>query len=427
MIKSLIKSKKDNSNNILTALDKSQALIHFDPQGNILWANNNFLKTMGYDLDEVVGKHHRLFVDKRYGESEEYENFWQRLREGKFAANRFKRYGKGQKEVWIQASYNPIYDSKGNVERIVKLASDITNSVVKTRQSFDRVQAVIRFDMNGNILEANENFLKTTGYKLEDIVGQHHSLFCDKAYAESSEYKNFWDNLREGVLQDGEFQRVGKDGRRIFLAASYTIEYNNEGKPENVVKYASDISNKKENQNSMVHSIQSTTSATNELSASIRDIANNLTNVNQNIQNIEGMSEETKKSAADLEVSVAAMTEVLAFIQDVSEQINLLALNAAIEAARAGEAGRGFAVVADEVKKLASLTNDSSKKIVTEINAVKVSSETVTSAMQHINEAIRDVSQVAEHVSLSVKEQSVATNDISEHMTTLAELSAKAV
>ena len=139
------------------------------------------------------------------------------------------------------------------------------------------------------------------------------------------------------------------------------------------------------------------------------------------------MSEETKKSAADLEVSVAAMTEVLAFIQDVSEQINLLALNAAIEAARAGEAGRGFAVVADEVKKLASLTNDSSKKIVTEINAVKVSSETVTSAMQHINEAIRDVSQVAEHVSLSVKEQSVATNDISEHMTTLAELSAKAV
>ncbi len=261
MLKSLMKSKKDNLNNILTALDKSQALIHFDPQGNILWANNNFLKTMGYDLDEIVGKHHRLFVDKRYGESEEYEGFWQRLREGKFAANRFKRYGKGQKEVWIQATYNPIYDSKGNIERIVKLASDITNSVVKTRQSFDRVQAVIRFDMNGYILEANENFLKTTGYKLEDIVGQHHSLFCDKAYAESAEYKKFWDDLREGVLQDGEFQRVGKDGRRIFLAASYTIEYNNEGKPENVVKYASNISSKKENQNSMVHSIQSTTSA----------------------------------------------------------------------------------------------------------------------------------------------------------------------
>ena len=426
MLSSFLKNKKENATNILQALDKSQALIHFKPDGTILWANDNFLKTMGYSLDEIVGQHHKLFVDERYAKSSEYADFWMRLRAGQFEANRFKRYGKNQKEVWIQASYNPILKN-GKIERIVKMASDITNSVVKTRQSFDRVQAVIRFDMNGHILEANENFLKAMGYSFEEIVGKHHEIFCDKDYINSAEYKQFWENLRNGILQGGEFTRYTKGGRKIFLSASYTIEYNNAGLPENVVKYATDITYKKENQNNMVHSIQSTTSATNELSASITDIANNLANVNRNIQNIEGMSEETKKSAGDLEVSVAAMTEVLAFIQDVSEQINLLALNAAIEAARAGEAGRGFAVVADEVKKLASLTNDSSKKIVTEINAVKASSETVTSAMQTINDAIRDVSQVAEHVSLSVKEQSVATNDISEHMTTLAELSARAV
>ena len=409
----------------MQALDKSQAVIHFKPSGEILWANNNFLNAMGYQMNDVVGQHHRMFVEPEFAESQRYQDFWEKLRQGQFEAKRYKRLGKHGKVVWIQATYNPIFDKKGKLIKIVKFASDVTNSIVKTRESFDRVQAVIRFDMQGHIIEANENFLKTMGYSIEEIKGKHHRIFCDDAYANSAEYQQFWDNLRKGELQDGEFTRVAKGGRPIHLNASYTIEYDNEGQPESVVKYASDITEKKSNLNSMSHSIQSSTSATNELSASISDISNNLANVSTNIQNVQRMSEDTKQATAKLESSVAAMTEVLNFIQDISEQINLLALNAAIEAARAGDAGRGFAVVADEVKKLASQTNESSKKIVSEIDEVRNSSSSVNSAMQSIHDAMTDVVDVTEKVSVSIREQSLATNDISDHMTSIANISSK--
>lgn len=414
---------QNESKDTLDALDKSQAIIHFQPSGEIIWANDNFLAAMDYELNDIVGKHHSMFVDDAYAESEAYEKFWSNLRAGKFVADRFKRVGNHGKEVWIQASYNPVLDNKGKVKKVVKLASDITLSVVKTRESFDKTQAVIRFDMNGHILDANDNFLKTMGYSLEEIVGQHHRIFCDSEYVQGPEYHAFWNNLRQGEIQAGEFTRYNKAGEKVFLSASYTVEYDNNGEAVAVVKYASDITEKKNQfRNTIGQSIQSTTTATQELSSSVQSIAQSLSNVDKDIQEMRSKSEQTQVTTAGLEHSVTSMTEVIDFIQAISDQINLLALNAAIEAARAGDAGRGFAVVADEVKKLASQTNESSKKIVTEIDGVRMASENVSAAMVDIGNTIEAVSAVTGSVVNAVHEQSLATDDISSSMTQLADI-----
>ena len=235
----------------IAALHKSQAVIEFSMDGTILTANDNFLQAMGYRLDEVQGQHHRIFMDVKEAQSPAYAQFWQQLNRGEFVAAEFKRMGKGQKEIWIQASYNPILDQEGRPVKVVKFATDITHQKMQNADfegqinAISKSQAVIEFAMDGTIQTANDNFLTTLGYSLAEIKGQHHSLFVDAAYKNSEEYNQFWQALNRGEYSAGEYKRLGKGGKEVWIQASYNPIMDLNGKPIKVVKYATDITQQK--------------------------------------------------------------------------------------------------------------------------------------------------------------------------------------
>ena len=229
------------------ALGKVQAIIEFELDGTIVTANEKFLEIFGYELAEIVGKHHRLFCDPGYADSAEYAQFWRLLGQGNAHEAELKRLGKGGREVWLQASYNPILDAAGVPVRIVKFAVDVTEAKRRTAeyegkiQAIDRVQAVIEFELDGTVLTANENFLRIFGYSLDEVSGQHHRMFCQPDYAQSQEYVELWQRLGRGEFEAGEFRRIAKDGSEVWLQASYNPILDADGRPRKVVKFASDI------------------------------------------------------------------------------------------------------------------------------------------------------------------------------------------
>lgn len=252
------KTDKDNTTYLVSelaavvdAINKVQAVIEFTLDGIIVTANDNFLKTVGYTLDELKGKHHRMFCDAALAASPEYAEFWRRLERGEFTQGEHRRVGKGGREIWINASYNPIFDENGRPYKIVKFATDITASKLKSAEdagklsAISKASAVIEFELDGTIITANENFLKTVGYSLDEIKGKHHRIFCDSAYTESSDYREFWRKLGSGDFHTGEYQRFGKGGREIWISASYNPIFDMSGKQFKVVKYATNITAQK--------------------------------------------------------------------------------------------------------------------------------------------------------------------------------------
>ncbi|WP_425304326.1 methyl-accepting chemotaxis protein [Alteromonas lipolytica] len=247
----------------LEAIGKSQATIEFTPDGTIVTANENFLNTVGYTIDEIKGQHHRLFVEAKEQNSSAYKSFWNDLKKGKFFAGEFKRIGKNDEEVWIQASYNPIFDMNGKVFKVVKYATDITAEKQKNAyfegqlDAISKSQAVIEFDLNGVILNANENFCATLGYSRDEIMGKHHSLFVEKEYKNSADYTAFWDKLNKGIYASGEFKRIAKGGREVFIQATYNPIMDQNGKPFRVVKFATDVTARTKAVNEIKHIMHS--------------------------------------------------------------------------------------------------------------------------------------------------------------------------
>jgi methyl-accepting chemotaxis protein len=241
------KSSREDRDAIYEALDRIQAIIEFNLDGTVVTANENFCKIFGYELDEIVTRHHRIFCEKDYVESAEYEEFWEKLRGGESFETEFKRQAKDGSDLWLQASYNPVLDADGKPVRIVKFATDISKSKQRNaelegmQRAINRAQAVIEFDLKGQILNANENFLAIFGYGLDEIIGQHHRIFCEASYTDSAAYKEFWQRLGEGDFDCGEFKRLAKDGHEIWLQASYNPIFDAAGRPLKVVKFASDI------------------------------------------------------------------------------------------------------------------------------------------------------------------------------------------
>jgi methyl-accepting chemotaxis protein len=244
-------SKSREAQARLTALDKSQAIIEFKLDGTIITANENFLKAMGYALNEIQGRHHSMFVDPAYKESAEYREFWAKLGRGEYQAAQYKRIGKGGREVWIEASYNPLLDRSGRPYKVVKYATDVTQQKTVFAdlhgkvEAIGRSQAVIEFELDGTIITANENFLHAMGYTLAEVKGKHHGIFVEPAYRESAEYKRFWETLREGKYQAAQYKRLGKGGREIWIEASYNPVLDLNGRPWKVVKFATDITESK--------------------------------------------------------------------------------------------------------------------------------------------------------------------------------------
>ena len=229
------------------ALNRVQAVIEFDLKGKILDVNENFLALLGYSLEDLRGQHHRILCEPTYTASAEYKKFWERLAAGNLDKGEYKRIGADGHEVWINASYNPVMNSDGKPFKVVKFATDITaarNEAAEVQgkmTALDKSQAVIEFDLDGHVLHANANFLAAVGYTLDELKGKHHRTLCDDAYTRTHDYTDFWAKLRSGTFDSGRYQRKRKDGKTLWLQASYNPVHDASGRVVKVVKFAADV------------------------------------------------------------------------------------------------------------------------------------------------------------------------------------------
>ncbi|TGN08184.1 methyl-accepting chemotaxis protein [Leptospira ilyithenensis] len=493
----------------LNAVNKSQATIEFNMDGTIITANHNFLEVMGYTLYEIKGQHHRMFAEVKLAGSEEYRQFWATLNSGEFQTAEYKRIGKGGREVWLQATYNPILNSNGKPYKVIKFATDITEQKLKNIDyegqiaAIGKSQATIEFNMDGSIIVANDLFLNAMGYVLSEIQGQHHRMFAETQLVGSEEYRQFWATLNRGEFQTAEYKRIGKGGREVWLQATYNPILDSNGKPYKVIKFATDITEQKKlaiettrivedlvvglaamengdltqqivnnyeggfaklkdsfnntaqtlikiidevrtNTDALVGAAEEVSSTAGTLSqgateqaASVEETSASLeemgTSIDQNAKNAKQTDAIATKSAKDakqggeaVKNTVLAMKQIaekISIIEDIAYQTNLLALNAAIEAARAGEHGKGFAVVASEVRKLAERSQKSANEIGSLAGGSVQIAETAGKLIEEIVPAINKTADLVQEIAAASQEQSSGVNEVNKAMGQLDQVS----
>ncbi|MEQ1717427.1 MAG: PAS domain-containing methyl-accepting chemotaxis protein [Hyphomicrobium sp.] len=509
---------------MVAAINRSQGVIEFNLDGTVIRANDNFLGVVGYTAAEVVGKHHRIFVDPESAKTNEYARFWERLNRGEYVSEKFRRIKKGGHEVWIQASYNPMLDASGKPYRIIKFATDITAVEVLAREqatkiaAINRSQGIIEFNLDGTVITANPNFLAVIGYSLSEVTGKHHSVFVDPAYRASADYRKFWERLNQGEYISEKFHRIAKGGKDVWIEASYNPVLDANGKPYKIVKFATDVTSiendrrnieaeraaKLEQQSFVVKSLgnglrqlsdgnllfrlqdelpaeyeelrTNFNAATAKLEGTLQGIVSNTSAVRSGTAEIatasEDLSRRTEQQAASIEETSAALnditrtvkeaadgsrkasnvvsaargeaeksgqivrdavsamrqieessqkiTQIIGVIDEIAFQTNLLALNAGVEAARAGDAGRGFAVVASEVRALAQRSAEAAKEIKTLISTssgqveagARLVSET-GGALQRIVVRVDELNTLVADIAAGAQQQATALSEIS--------------
>ena len=406
------------------AIQLQVPFVQFTPAGVVTFANALFLKIVGFERDEVIGKHHSTLCFPDDVNTRDYETLWQDLRHGVSRSGRFIRQSKSGKAVWLEATYFPIVID-GKVVRIAKVASDVTQqqSTLERTQALlaalDKSLAVIDFQPDGTVITANQNFLNCFGYRLEEVVGKHHRLFCDSEFYQNN--PNFWQDLGSGDIKSGLFMRLGHRGEKIWLEATYNPIFNHEGKVVKIIKLASDITERVEKSISTREAAQKACAIASETVASaargrevIDRVLDTSSHINTSVNAVSKQIEQLNQQSRSIE-------SIISTISGIADQTNLLALNAAIEAARAGEQGRGFAVVADEVRQLAARTSSSTSEIVTVIKhnseitsqitqTVSVVSDKAVAGQEQatiIADVIKEIIEDANSVSDTVKSLSI--------------------
>ena len=455
---SFSKNKEEKAQ--LNAIDEHFAVISFSPDGIILEANQNFLNALGYTENEVLGKHHKIFCDSKLVNSKEYSDFWNELKKGTVQTSEFKRIKKDGHSIFIQASYTPIKDNSGKVYKIIKFAQDVTAKKLEDLyykgqiQAIGKSQAIIEFDMNGIILNANENFLKAIDYSLDEIKGKHHSMFCEESYKNSNEYKDFWEKLNNAEFQSGEFLRIGKNGKKVYIQATYNPIIDIDNKPFKVVKYATEITARKNTMFSIQKNIEKLNKSLNHLSGASNsmsiDAENSMKGSQEVSVSIEQMDQAVNELSEKIEVMLSSITsiadaaangekialdakvqskstssdiiklnqesskigETINLITQIAFQTNILSLNAAVEAATAGEAGRGFAVVAAEVRNLATRSNEAAKAITSAIESIHTLVKNSLTSITSVHSTIEEISSMSSSISKSILEQKTISNQL---------------
>lgn len=404
----------------LDSINRNVAEIRFRPDGSVIYASNIFLEMLGYKLEEIAGQHHRIFCEKNYASTADYSRFWQKLADGHPQSGLFRRLRKDGNLILIEATYIPVQNQDGKVIEIIKIGSDVTqreNELLSLRAvhaAISRSMAEIEFTPNGDILHANENFLRAMGYRLSDIKGRHHRMFCfDNFYQENT---NFWQSLKGGTFLSGQFERKTASGETIYLEATYNPVVDEAGQVVKVLKFATDVSSQKHKADEIRQAAElSFTTAEETSQISVRGMESLASSIELS-QGTFNLINGAVISITQLNAQAKDIEKIVTIIQGVAEQTNLLALNAAIEAARAGEMGRGFAVVADEVRQLAARTSSATveiQNVVTangkltqqlniDMNSIARSAEENNDQIATVTTIMREISDGADHVARTV-------------------------